>query len=109
MASRPGSLSKAESMSRLMIWFGGLSLARKLTAIGVATSAAALVLACIVIGTLDVETSSARIVRDTTLLADVVGANSAAALAVDDPRGAAEILSAVGMNERIVTAAILLR
>jgi len=80
-----------------------------MTAIGVATSAVSLAIACAVIGMLDVETGARRVVRDTKLLADVVGANSTAALAFDDARSAAEILGAVGINEHVMTAALLLR
>src|SRR5262245_3645754 len=96
-------------MSRLITWFRSLSLVGKMTAIGVTTSAASLAIACTVIGTVDLEIGARRVIRDTTLLADVIGANSTATLTFDDPRGAADVLRAVGMNEHIMAGAILRR
>jgi signal transduction histidine kinase/CheY-like chemotaxis protein len=96
------------TMHTLSWWFGNLSLARKLTAIGVVTSTASLVVACTVLLAYDVSSSRQRLVRDTGLLADVIGTNSTAALAFGDAQGARETLGAVSVNPHIVSAAILL-
>ena len=53
--------------------FRNLSLARKLTAIGVATSTASVAVAIGLIVAYDVSSSRERLGRDTGLLADVVG------------------------------------
>src|SRR4051812_38902801 len=85
-----------------------LSLAHKLTAIGVATSSAAIIVTCAAIVMYDVATSQTRLVRDVGLLADVLGANSTAALAFGDAHAANETLGAVAVNTHIVSAALLL-
>jgi signal transduction histidine kinase/DNA-binding response OmpR family regulator len=87
--------------------FQHLSLARKLTALGVVASTVSLVIACAVLVAYDTVSSRQRLVRDTAMLADVVGANSTAALAFGDAKAAAETLRAVAVNEHIVIAAIL--
>ncbi len=74
-------------MVRLTQWFRDLSLARKLTAIGVITTTASLIAACAVLVAHDFDSSRQRLVRDTGMLADVVGANSTAALAFGDEKG----------------------
>ena len=86
----------------------GLSLARQLTAIGVVTSATALLIASAVLIAYDVSRSRERLVRDTGMLAELVGANSRAALTFDDAKSAYETLSTVAVNEHIVSAGVLL-
>src|SRR5918996_702398 len=88
-------------------WIANLSLARKLTAIGVVTSATALIFVCAVFFFYDVTTSRQRLVRDTGMLADVVGRNSTAAVAFGDSKAAGETLRGIALNENIVSAAIL--
>ena len=95
-------------MSSVNQWFRNLSLARKLTAIGVATSTASVVVACALIVAYDISSSRERLGRDVGLLADVVGDNSTAALAFGDASGASETLGAVSVNTHIVSAAIFL-
>ena len=95
-------------MANVKLWFRNLSLARKLTAIGVATSTASVVVACVFILGYDVSSSRERLARDTGLLADVVGENSTAAIAFGDASAAGETLRAVAVNEHIVSAAIFL-
>jgi signal transduction histidine kinase/DNA-binding response OmpR family regulator/HPt (histidine-containing phosphotransfer) domain-containing protein len=95
-------------MSNVKRWFRNLSLARKLTAIGVATSTASVVVACVLIVAYDVSSSRERLARDTALLAAVVGENSTAAIAFGDARGAGDTLRAVAINEHIVWAGIFL-
>src|SRR5205814_7505617 len=70
---------------------------------------ASVVVACVLILAYDVSSSRERLGRDTGMLADVVGANSTAALAFGDAKGATETLSAVAVNKHIVSAAIFLR
>ena len=93
-------------MSSVKRWFGNLSLAKKLTAIGIATSTASVVVASVLIVAYDVSSARDRLGRDAGLLADVVGENSTAALAFGDAKGATETLSAVAVNTHIVSAAI---
>jgi two-component system, sensor histidine kinase and response regulator len=88
-------------------WFAHLTLARKLTAIGVLTSAAALVLVCAVFFAYDLSTSRTRLVRDMGMLADVIGRNSTAALAFGDAKAAGDTLRGIALNEHIVSAEIL--
>jgi signal transduction histidine kinase/DNA-binding response OmpR family regulator len=87
-------------------WFAHLSVARKLTAIGVLTSAAALILACAVFFAYDFSTSRQRLVRQTGMFADVIGRNSTAALAFGDQKAASDILSAIAIDPHIVSAEI---
>jgi signal transduction histidine kinase/CheY-like chemotaxis protein len=87
--------------------FAHLSLARKLTAIGVLTSAAALILACVVLMAYDVSTSRTRLVRDTGMLADVIGRNNTGTLAFADAKAAADTLRGIALNEHIMAAEIV--
>ena len=88
---------------------GHLSLARKLTALGVVTSAVSLLIGSAVVIAFAISSTRGRIARDTRMLADVIGANSGAALAFDDAKVANEILNAVRVNTHVVSAAILTR
>jgi signal transduction histidine kinase/DNA-binding response OmpR family regulator len=92
---------------RISTWFAHLSLARKLTAIGVVTSALSLVLACAVFLAYDFSTSRQRLVLNNAMLADVIGRNSTAALAFGDSKAAGEILHGIALNDHIVSAAIV--
>ena len=89
-------------------WFRHLSLARKLTAIGVATTTASVVVACVIIVLYDVSSTRARLSRDLALLADVVGDNSNAAITFGDAESATHTLGAMAVNPRIVSAEIVL-
>jgi two-component system sensor histidine kinase/response regulator len=93
-------------MSSARQWFLNLSLARKLTTIGVVTSTASVLVACMFIVAYDVSSSRERLGRDAGLLADVVGANSTAALAFGDAQGGGETLGAVAVDKHIVSAAV---
>jgi signal transduction histidine kinase/DNA-binding response OmpR family regulator/HPt (histidine-containing phosphotransfer) domain-containing protein len=88
-------------------WFAHLSIARKLTAIGVATSTASLILACAVFMAYDASSSRERLVRDMSMLADVIGRNSTAALAFGDTEAARDTLRGIAINEHIVAADVL--
>jgi signal transduction histidine kinase/CheY-like chemotaxis protein len=88
-------------------WVRRLSLARKLTAIGILTSATSLVIAAAVLVVYDRASSRERLLHDTASLADVVGNNSTAALIFGDTKAAVETLRVVAVNGHIVSAAIL--
>jgi signal transduction histidine kinase/CheY-like chemotaxis protein/HPt (histidine-containing phosphotransfer) domain-containing protein len=90
-------------------WFARLTLAHKLTAISMATTAAALALVCAVLVTYDNSTSRRRLVQDIGMLGDVVGRNSTAALTFADASAASDILAGLGRNEHIVSAVIVSR
>jgi signal transduction histidine kinase/CheY-like chemotaxis protein/HPt (histidine-containing phosphotransfer) domain-containing protein len=85
---------------------GGLSLTHKLTALGVVTTLVVLAGASAVLLAYDRQTSRERLIRDTGMLADVVGSSSTAALAFGDAKGAEETLRAVAANPHIVSASI---
>jgi signal transduction histidine kinase/DNA-binding response OmpR family regulator len=90
-------------------WFERLSLARKLTAIGVITSTVSLVIACGAVIVHDVSDARADLVRVTSLLGDLMGANSAAALALSDAKAATETLGAAAADTHVISATILSR
>ena len=90
-------------------WFRDLPVARKLIAIGVATTATTLLAACVAILLYDLSSSRDRLAREVELLADVVGSNSTAALVFADATTAAEILGSVAANQHIMSAAIRLQ
>ncbi len=93
--------------SRVDTSFARLSLSRKLTAIGVVTATASLLVACAVFFAYDYSSSRTRLVRDMGMLADVTGRNSTAALAFNDGPGATELLRGLAPNRHIVSAMIL--
>jgi two-component system sensor histidine kinase/response regulator len=94
-------------MKAVRQWFQDLPLDRKLITIGVVTSAVTALAACAAILTYDVSSSRGRLVRDTDLLADVVGENLTASLAFGDAASAVQTLQSVAVNEHIVSAVIL--
>src|SRR5258706_4150000 len=89
-------------------WFRNLPIARKLVTIGVITSATTVLAACLAILAFDVASSHERLRREVSLLADVLGSNSTAAIAFKDPVSANEILAALAANGHITYAAIRL-
>jgi two-component system sensor histidine kinase/response regulator len=88
-------------------WIRRLSLARKLTAMGILTSATSLVIAAVVLVAYDRVSWRERLLSDTVSLADVVGNNSTAALTFGDAKAANETLRVVAVNGHIISAAIL--
>ena len=54
----------------------------------------------------DLSSARTRLVRDTGMLADVIGSNSTAAVAFGDAKAATDTLRALTVNESIVSAAI---
>jgi signal transduction histidine kinase/DNA-binding response OmpR family regulator len=85
-------------------WLEQQPLARKLTVSVMLTGWVILALACSVFVVYDYSTSRSRLVRDVTSLADVVGANSTAALVFNDSKAAAETLRAFSARNHIVAA-----
>src|SRR5258706_15856383 len=82
-------------------WFRHQSVARKLTTTALITSGVALIAACTVFATYDYLNSRSRLVRDVTVLADIVGTNSTAALTFKDATTAAETLQSTAVNDHI--------
>jgi methyl-accepting chemotaxis protein len=72
-----------------------LSVKRKLTLINVVATAVALLVACALFMTWDVVSCRRAMVRDAAVHADMVGANSTAAVSFGDERGAAEVLASL--------------
>ena len=68
------------------------------------TSGLTLVIACTVFAVYDYATSRSRLVRDVTMLADIVGSNSMGALTFSDATAARETLRAMSTNEHIFDA-----
>jgi len=90
----------------LTAWYPKLSLASKLTGIGVITSTVSLIVAAVILLAFDLSNARQRLVRDIGMFADVIGTNVTAALAFADTKGATEIVRAVAVNDDIVSAAI---
>ncbi len=89
-------------------WLRTLPLTRKLTAIGVVSATAAVVLAGAVILAFDVASELGTQVSESETLADIVGLNGAAALTFGDAQAAGEILSALRRHPFAVAAEIRL-
>jgi signal transduction histidine kinase/ActR/RegA family two-component response regulator len=85
-------------------WFRRLTVRRKLTATILSTSAATLITGCVVFAAYDYLDARSRLVRDVTLLADMLGTNSIAPLTFNDATAAAETLRATAVNEHIESA-----
>src|SRR5712691_13495730 len=83
-----------------------LSIKRELTLIIMATSAVALVLACAVFAIYDWFTFRQTMTRDLSTLAEVLGANSTAALTFSDQRAAGETLATLSAKSHIVSACL---
>ncbi|MEP7310639.1 MAG: CHASE sensor domain-containing protein, partial [Acidobacteriota bacterium] len=90
-------------------WFRRQSVARKLTTTAVTTCAVTLLAACAVFATYDYVNLRLRLVRDVTMIADVVGINSTAALTFKDAPAAEETLRATAVNEHILNARLFTR
>jgi two-component system sensor histidine kinase/response regulator len=95
--------------NRFGFWFRRQSLTRKLTTTALCTSAVTLTVACAVFAAYDYINQRARLVRDVTMLADIVGTNSTAALTFDDATGAAETIRATAVNDHILNARLYTR
>jgi two-component system sensor histidine kinase/response regulator len=91
----------------LFSWFRRQSVGRKLTTTALFTSGVALVGAITVFIVYDYYTQRMRLVRDVTMLADIVGTNSTGALTFADAAAAAETLRAVSVNGHILSARLM--
>ncbi len=89
--------------------FAGLTLAGKLTAISLATTAAALAVVCAVLVVSDVSATRRRLVSDISMLGDVVGGNTTAALVFGESKAASTTLEGLRRNPHIVRAFVLAR
>ena len=95
-------------MAALRRWLTGLSLARKLRAIGVIATAASLALAGAVLLAVEISLERTRTARDIVTITDVVGMNSTGSVSFGDAKAADETLAAFRANSHVVTAAVLL-
>jgi len=91
-------------VTRLASWFRRQPVRRKLTATILSTSAVTLIVGCVVFAAYDYLDARSRLVRDVTLLADMLGTNSVAPLTFNDATAAAETLRATAVNEHIESA-----
>ena len=84
-----------------------IPLVRKLALISVVATAVALVVAGVLLVRYDARDARGRLERDIGMLADVVGANSTAAISFKDPKTASTTLSAFEATPHVLRAAIL--
>jgi len=84
--------------------FQNLSIQRKLILIIMVTSIVALLLAAVAYSTYDLVNFRRSMVRELAVLANIVGANSRAALVFNDQKSAEETLAAIAAEEHIVAA-----
>src|SRR5581483_3622732 len=84
-----------------------LPIRRKLTFIILGTCTAALLVACVILFALQVYTFWQGFTRDLSALAEIVAANSTAAVTFDDEDAAQEILAALHAKKHIVSATIV--
>src|SRR5262245_66604788 len=93
--------------TRARIWFGKLSLKRKLVALNVCISAVVLTAGSLALAWYDVSTARQRLVEDLRLRARVIAANSTGAIAFGDAKGAGEILQGATVEPHVWIAAVL--
>jgi signal transduction histidine kinase len=86
--------------------FRDYSIAKKLTAMNLLVSAAALLLACAAFFTYDLYTFRVNIVRNLTIQSEIIGANSISALMFNDPESAENTLAALQASPHIFYAGI---
>jgi signal transduction histidine kinase/DNA-binding response OmpR family regulator/HPt (histidine-containing phosphotransfer) domain-containing protein len=96
-------------LNSLGIWFRRQSVGRKLSTTALATTGITLMAACAVFAAYDYISQRSRLVRDVTMLADIVGTNSTAALTFDDAQAGADTLRATAVNENILNARLFTR
>jgi hypothetical protein len=95
-------------MSNLKRRLSNLSLAKKLTLIGVVTTTTTLVIAGAAMMIVVVTYARRDLVSDTAIVADLVAANSVASVAFRDANVANETLRAAGANRHLMSAVIVL-
>src|SRR6185503_13051241 len=84
----------------------GHSISRRLTLMNMAVSGSALLLACAAFFAYDLHTFRANLERNRSIQAEIVGANTAAAITFDEPRTAEITLSALKIAPNILSAAV---
>ncbi len=89
-----------------MILSPKVSIKRKLTLIIMLTSSIALVLACIAFSVYELRTYRDVTARELATMAQMIGANSIAALTFEDKRVAEDTLSALSVDDRVIAASI---
>jgi len=92
-----------------MRFFTRTSIKRKQTLIITLTSGAALLLACLVLGTYEILAFRQAMVSNLSTLAEIVANNSTAALDFNDPKSNQETLSALQAEAHIVGAVVYTR
>ena len=88
-------------MTAVVDLFDRLSLTRKLTAIGVVTSAVSLVAAGVILIVYDVSSSREDLVRDTGAIAESIARDSTATVTFNDFKAAVDVLKSVARYEHI--------
>ncbi|HZR57430.1 MAG TPA: CHASE sensor domain-containing protein [Terriglobales bacterium] len=86
--------------------FGDYSIAKKLTAMNLLVSAAALLLACMAFLSYDLYTFRVNIVRNLSIQSEIIGANTISALVFNDPQSAENTLAALKASPHIFYAEI---
>jgi PAS domain S-box-containing protein len=89
--------------------FGKLSIRQKLTMMGILASGTAILLACTAFLTYELFAYRGDMIRSLFTQAEIVGANSAAAILFNDEPAAAETLAALKADPHIVSAGIYTR
>jgi signal transduction histidine kinase/DNA-binding response OmpR family regulator len=90
-----------------MLSFRQLSIRRKLTLMTMATSSAALLVACTVFVLYDVRSFKKKLAEDLSVVADGISINSSAALQFDEKGSANEILSTLGPYYPHIVSAVI--
>ena len=89
-----------------MTAYGDFSIKRKLQVIMLLTAGAALALASAGFVIYDIFASRQALVHDLSAFAQIIGSNSTAALAFNDPNSAKDVLNALSAEPHIVSACI---
>jgi signal transduction histidine kinase/ActR/RegA family two-component response regulator/HAMP domain-containing protein len=92
-----------------MSWLRDLPIRRKLTLVILTTCAVSLLLACLSLAVFEAVAFRRALVRDTAVLADVIGSNTRAALAFDDPQAATSTLASLELERQVVAARLYTR
>ncbi|MBV9573923.1 MAG: hypothetical protein JOY93_07685 [Acidobacteriales bacterium] len=86
--------------------FGNYSISRKLTALNLLVSAAALLLACVSFFLYDLHTFQVNIARNLSIQAQITGSNTVSAVTFNDARSAETTLQALRASSHIIYAGI---
>jgi len=86
--------------------FRDISIRRKLTAMMMLTSLIVLLLAVVSFGTNDLVTFRQAMIKDLSMLAEVIGSNSIGALSFNDRDFAENVLAVLDANPRVIFACI---